>query len=148
MKRQQGDVGGGGERLNASKPPLTRLAPGLKYLSPCVRALFFSFFFYDLQLTGGSDSQHAAAQLAHVGRPPGATGPPGLPDATSADPDPRLPTSTPTSTPPLTPDAHKRSSVAASAPLLAARPTFLQLLGPGPSLCLSNTRPAERRDNV
>lgn len=46
MKRQQGDVGGvGGWGLNASKPPLTRLAPGLKYLSPCVRALFFLFFF-------------------------------------------------------------------------------------------------------
>lgn len=109
MKRQQGDVEvGGGGGLNASKPPLTRLAPGLKYLSPCVRALFFLFFLYDLQLTGGSDSQRAAARLAPVGRPPGAAGPPGLPDATSADPDPRLPTSTP----PLDPSSHPRRSQA------------------------------------
>lgn len=47
MKHQQGDVGGAGG-LNASKPTLTRLAPGLKYLSPCVRALFFLFFFLRL----------------------------------------------------------------------------------------------------
>lgn len=53
----------------------------------------------------------------------------------------------PTPSPPI-PNTHKRFSVAASAPLLAARPTFLQLPGRGPSLCLSNTRPAEQRDNV
>lgn len=142
MKRQQGDVGGVGTKCIKASSDSSRSRTQISF-TMC-QSTFFSFSFYDLQLTGGSDSQRAAAQLAPVGRPPGAAGPPGLPDATSADPDPRLPTSTP----PPTPAAHKRSSVAASAPLLAARPTFLQLQGPGPSLCLSNTRPAERRDNV